>query len=50
MVSGGIIPGGANDVNHSQLWAKETNGELWAAWEAYLTLLSVVLTLSMSAK
>ena len=41
---------GANGVNHSQLWAKSTHGEPWADWAAYLTLVSVLLSLSMSAK
>ena len=41
---------GADGVNHSQLWAERTNGELWANWAAFLTLVSVVLSLSMSAK
>ena len=40
---------GADAVNDSQLWANGTNGEPWGNWAAYLTLVSVVLTLSMSA-
>ena len=41
---------GADGVNCSQLWAKRANGELRGNWAAYLTLVSAVLTLSMSAK
>ena len=41
--------GCADAVNDSQLWANGTNGEPWGNWAAYLTLVSVVLTLSMSA-
>jgi hypothetical protein len=41
---------GTDGVNCAQLWAKGTNGELWADWAACLTLTSDVLTLSMSAK
>ena len=46
--SGGIIQ--TDVVNRSQLWSKISNGELWGNWAAYLTLVSAVLTLSMSAK
>ena len=41
---------GADAVNRSELWERGTKGELWANWEAFLTLVSVVLSLSMSAK
>ena len=41
---------GANGVNHSQLWVKGTYGEVWADCAAYLTLVSDMLSLSMSAK
>ena len=41
---------GADGVNRSQLWGNRTSGELKPNWAAYLTLVSAVLTLSMSAK
>ena len=41
---------GADVVNHSQLLAEGTNGELQANGVAYLTLVSAVFTLSMPAK
>jgi hypothetical protein len=40
---------GVDSVNDSQQWAKGNYGTACENWVAYLTLLSVVLTLSMSA-
>ena len=44
-----MVSMGADGVNHSQLWVKGLNGELRGGWAAYLTLVSVLLSLSMSA-
>ena len=41
---------GTDAVDRSQLWVRGTKDELWANWAAFLTLVSVVLSLSISAK